>query len=248
MILHIPHASKVIPENELGAFLLTAAELEEEILRMTDHFTDELFVAFRPSTQVIRCPVSRLMVDPERFVDDQLEPMARLGMGVIYTMTSQGKKLRVLPSPGERKRLLESYYFPHHRRLKTAVDNELNKNGHALIIDCHSFPSRPRFYQTAPNAKRLDICLGTDAFHTPPWLLEPVVSGFSHAGLSVAVNDPYAGTMGPAAHYQTEPRVLSLMIEVNRALYMDENSGMKSPRFVDTKNLICTVLKQLEHH
>ena len=248
MILHIPHASKVIPKAELSAFLLTSAELEEEVLRMTDHFTDELFHAFEAPIQVVKYPVSRLVVDPERFVDDQLEPMAQLGMGVIYTMTSQGEKLRILPSPQERERLLKSYYFPHHQRLKIAVDNELNANGDALIIDCHSFPSQPRFYQTASNAKRPDICLGTDVFHTPSWLLEFVVSSFSQAGLSVAINDPYAGTMVPAAHNQTDPRVLSLMIEVNRALYMDENSGVKSLGFFDTQNLIYAVLKHLAHH
>jgi hypothetical protein len=41
-------------------------------------------------------PVSRLVVDPERFVDDATEPMAACGMGVIYTQTSQRMPLRYL--------------------------------------------------------------------------------------------------------------------------------------------------------
>jgi N-formylglutamate deformylase len=48
--------------------------------------------------------VSRLVVDPERFTDDAREPMARKGMGVIYTRTASGEPLRRPPSDDERQR------------------------------------------------------------------------------------------------------------------------------------------------
>jgi hypothetical protein len=43
-------------------------------------------------------------------------------MGVIYTETSDGKPLRLVPSPPERALLLERYYRPHHAALTAAVD------------------------------------------------------------------------------------------------------------------------------
>ena len=43
MILHIPHASKVLPAERRGQFILTDEGLGSELHRMTDAYTDELF-------------------------------------------------------------------------------------------------------------------------------------------------------------------------------------------------------------
>jgi hypothetical protein len=43
MILHIPHASRHIPETLRGQFVLDDHALGEELARVTDAFTDELF-------------------------------------------------------------------------------------------------------------------------------------------------------------------------------------------------------------
>lgn len=245
MILHIPHASKIIPTSELEAFLLSPCELENEILRMTDCFTDELFAMATSSTPVVRFPVSRLLVDPERFLDDELEPMARVGMGVVYLQTSEGTKLREQPSASERKRLLEKYYYPHHRRLEMAVEGELNKYGNALIIDCHSFPSRPRRYQNRTDSRLPDISLGTDIFHTPNRLLDSASVAFSQNGLSVAVNNPYSGSIVPIKYFRSESRVWSLMIEVNRGLYMNEEDGKKLANFDRVQEIVRQTLVKL---
>jgi N-formylglutamate deformylase len=63
--------------------------------------------------------VSRLVVDPERFADDSLEPMADRGMGVIYTKTAHGDVLRDEPDASSRAALLNEYYNPHHTKLLT---------------------------------------------------------------------------------------------------------------------------------
>jgi N-formylglutamate amidohydrolase len=43
--------------------------------------------------------------------------------------------------------------------------------------------------------------------------------GLSSKGYEVAINSPYSGTIVPLKHYYKEPRVSSVMIEVNRRLY-----------------------------
>ena len=64
---------------------------------MTDWYTDELF-GLRPDlATTVAFPVSRIVVDPEQFVDDSAEPMARKGMGVIYERKSSGQPLRRPP-------------------------------------------------------------------------------------------------------------------------------------------------------
>ncbi len=63
MILHIPHASILIPENLRNQILLTDKELAQELMLMTDWFVDEIFEF--PGASVVRFPVSRLLVDVE---------------------------------------------------------------------------------------------------------------------------------------------------------------------------------------
>jgi hypothetical protein len=101
VVLHFPHASLAVPLDIAGAFLLTAEQLERELLVMTDRYTDELFALPSSIATSIAFPVSRLVVDPERFTNDAREPMARNGMGVIYTRTAGDDPLRPLPSADE---------------------------------------------------------------------------------------------------------------------------------------------------
>jgi N-formylglutamate deformylase len=82
---------------------MTREELEHELLVMTHRYTDELFAGPLGLATRVAFPVSRLVVDPERFVDDDREPMARKGVGVVYTRTAMGDPLRRTPSVAERR-------------------------------------------------------------------------------------------------------------------------------------------------
>ncbi|MEA4863860.1 MAG: N-formylglutamate amidohydrolase [Sphaerochaeta sp.] len=245
LLLHIPHSSLTIPKPVREKLCISDAELELELLRMTDRYTDILFDLPTIGTHSIVYPVSRLVVDPERFEDDAQEPMAAVGMGVIYTATSQKTLLRTKPDACERTELLDAYYRPHHRRFTEAVAELLNKAGQVLIIDCHSFPSRPWSYELNQEDDRPDICLGTDPFPTPQWLLEALREAFQNLGYIVAVDHPFAGTIVPLFYYTLDPRVLSIMIEVNRKLYMHEATGEKGLFFPTVKADITTVVTQV---
>lgn len=243
LVLHIPHSSPVIPPGIRPAFSLSPAELQRELLRMTDGLTEELFDI--PDATRIIFPVSRLVVDPERFLDDALEVMAGRGMGVVYTHTCGGGRLRPAPTPDERALLVERFYVPHHRAFTQAVDAVLARPQTCLIIDCHSFPSTAHPYENAADAKRPDICLGSNDFHTPEWLVQAAIDGFESAGLCVAVNHPFSGTFVPDKHCRKDPRVLSLMIEVNRGLYMDEQTGERLGGVAEVREVISRVVSRL---
>lgn len=243
MIFHIPHASTIIPPKYRNAILLEDSELDGEILRMTDHYTDQLFLPCVESedTTVISA-VSRLVVDVERFDNDQIESMAEIGMGVIYESTSDLGALREKPSPEQREQLLQNYYRPHHLALEQAVDAELERNGSAQIIDCHSFPSVSLPYELDKVGDRPDFCLGMDEFHTDPVLADDIASLLHSKGFSVKLNSPFSGSVVSSKHYLSDKRVGSLMIEVNRKLYMNEASGEKAFRFNEIQNIINEVV------
>lgn len=235
LVLHIPHSAADVPADARAALALNDEELAREQLRITDWFTDELFAFPTAEATTVRFPISRLIVDPERFVDDALEPMAPRGMGVIYTRTTNGEVLRPDPSAAERESLLERFYTPHHARLTAAVDAALAAHGECLIIDAHSFPDRPLPCHAGLYAEgeSPDVCLGTDPFHTPPALAKRFARAFRAAGWTVDIDRPFAGTLVPMKHYRRDRRVSSLMIELNRRLYMDERAGARLPHFDD---------------
>lgn len=241
MILHIPHSSSTVPPEERLQFILDDAALDRELLLSTDAFTDELF-SFPDSTSVV-FPVSRLVVDPERFVDDAQEPMSARGRGVVYTSTVDGKPLRKIPPTGEKDRLLDTWYYPHHQRLEDAVAIELNRKGRALIVDCHSFPTKPWYVEIDRHTPRPEFCIGTDRYHTPPELTEQLIQVIRSHGRSVEIDHPYAGSIVPTAYYQKDKRVVSVMIEVRRDLYMDEETGKKNATFDSCRQFVTEVLQ-----
>ena len=76
-VIHLPHASTIIPAAVRPELLLSDQDLTLEVLRMTDHLTDELVATALSTAQRVCFPVSRLVLDPERFPIDADEPMSQ---------------------------------------------------------------------------------------------------------------------------------------------------------------------------
>ncbi len=238
VVLHIPHASRHVPPKERQAIGLDDAELNNELLRMTDAYTDELFPPTRVEGGRVVFPLSRLICDVERFPSDEDEPMASRGMGVIYTRTSMRHNLRAQPDPTTRQSLLERWYWPHHSKLERMVNDVVARLGVCLIVDCHSFPSAALPYELVQTTQRADFCIGTDPFHTPSSVRGAIVAAVKEAGYSVTIDAPFAGALVPLASYRRDRRIWSVMIEVNRRLYMDEHSGPKNRAFEQVRAVV----------
>lgn len=243
-VLHIPHDSTDIPSTISDQFLLTPAELAHELTAMTDWHTQEAFLGSQTDVVFVRSDVSRLVVDVERFVNDDEEIMSRIGMGAVYMSTSNGLPLRRPLSTAERQDLLDTYYFPHHARFEAAVDKMLLLHQQCLIIDCHSFPSKPLPYESHQESGRPQICIGSDPFHTPQTLISKLLRTFQQAGFTVKENYPFAGSIVPLKHYHIDKRVISFMVEIRRDLYIDESNGRKKSDFEHTMHRIRNCCQQ----
>lgn len=167
LILHVPHASDTIPITE--GFVVDRKILDQEITKLTDWYTDDLF--FFEDSIIIRAEFSRIFCDTERFSDDSQEVMAKYGMGVLYEKLDNGQVIREI-NPKLRVEILNNYYWPHHEKLNQAVNEQIKSNGKALIVDCHSFPSKPLNRDLNQEKPRPDFNIGTDSFHTPDSLIE----------------------------------------------------------------------------
>jgi len=229
LFLHLPHAATEIPPECRADFLVSDEDLAAERLRLTDWFTDELFGEGWPAERTWRAPVSRLVVDVERFRDDAREPCAVVGMGAVYARGTRGQVLRTV-APARREVLLETYYDPHHRRCAADAAAAVAQFGGCVVLDAHSYPS-VALPTELPGARRPEIGLGTDPTHTPAALRALAEGFFRLRGFDVAVDQPYSGAFVPNGFFGVEPRVQALMVEVRRDLYMDEATGAKHAGF-----------------
>jgi N-formylglutamate deformylase len=229
LLVHLPHDSTLIPPDERADFLLPDDELARESLRLTDAHTADLYAEGCPSDDFLRAPVSRLVVDVERFADDDREPCARIGMGATYVRTCEGRPLRAL-TPARREELMRRYYWPHHHALEAAATERLARFGRCVILDAHSYPTGPLPTQSA-FGRSPEIGIGTEAMHTPPELCRWAEDFFRVRGFDVGLDTPFSGAMVPGRYFGHDPRVQSLMIEVRRDLYMDEATGERHEGF-----------------
>ncbi len=233
LVGHVPHAATWIPRDERTRLFLADDALAGELLRLTDAHTGRLFAWVRELGGVLVVNrVSRLVVDPERFPDDADEPMAAVGQGAVYTRTADGRPLRA-EDPAERRRLLDRWYTPYHAALAGVVGAALAATGGCLLLDGHSFATRPLPSEPDQDPDRPDVCLGTDPVHSPPALVASLEAALRAEGFRVELDRPFAGTLVPAPWYGVDPRVISVMLEVRRGTYLDEATGAPLPELDD---------------
>jgi len=242
LLVHVPHASRVIPSDVRTDILLTDTQLEDELQRITDHEVDVLFdpVVGLGGVMVVNGH-SRLVVDPERFRSDEEEPAAAFGAGAVYSKACDGTQLRdPARYPMVREELLRRYYDPYAAAVQDCVQKLLDRFGWCLIIDAHSYPAAPLPWEQSPEGDRPEIDFGIDSFHTPTDLLDLLLTGVHEASFSVALNSPFVGTYVPTTFYGREKQVKSVMIEIRRDIYRD----CPEARRRETFDLIAGLLKE----
>lgn len=249
VVIHVPHASTLIPDWVRKRIRLNHDDLTRELALMTDTRTDEIadaaadLAAVRPWIFVNRR--SRLVVDPERFPNPEEEPMAApdIGMGAVYIRTAHGEPLRD-DDPDHHEALLDRYFRPYAQALNRLVAERLAEVDEVTIIDLHSYPLVELPYERLhhPDAARPKCCIGVDPTHTPPALRDAALTAFASLG-EVGVNEPFAGTYVPLAFYSAQDlRVSSVMVELRRDTYLGHDNGIVAvapmlTRLIDTANV-----------
>lgn len=230
VILHAPHGGRVVPKRYRSSFTVSTAELDAERDAMTDHFTDRLVAAVvgsapaahgahpgTPASAIIN-DLSRFVVDVERF-DDESEELNAVGMGVLYTHGSQGQRIRELSD--QETPALTAFYSAYSEAMRALTDAALERHGRAVIIDVHSYPRHALPYELHGDDHRPELCVGFDPEHADDALLAAVASAFD--AFEMRPNEPFRGAYVPAAHYRTDERVQSVMLEIRRDCYLDES-------------------------
>lgn len=241
-VFNSPHSGSYYPAR----FLAMTRLGYPAIRRSEDCFVDELFGAAVPlgaPLLVANFPRAYLDANREPWELDQrmfveaLPPhangrSARVagGLGTVPRLVGEGQEIYsgkiALTEAASR---IETIYKPYHEQLKRLLSRTHAAFGHAVLIDCHSMPASVRL---GDSGVRPDFIVG-DRFGVAcaPALSQAAIDILSSLGYTVAHNKPYAGGF-ITEHYGRPARGLhALQIEVNRGLYMDEQTLQKTDGF-----------------
>lgn len=229
-----PHSGRRYP----AAFLKDSV-LDLHTLRRSEDSYVDLLVDMVPGlgAPFLKALFPRAFVDVNR-AENELDPLifadqlpthsdtrsnrVLAGFGVIPRLAADGLAIYRKKLPlAESERRLEHYYRPYHVALQGLIDECMDRFGCAILIDCHSMPSRHVW-----NRQRkcdVDFVLG-DRYGAScsPALVSLVQGLLNDQGYAVAQNSPYAG--GHVTQHYGNPAggVHVLQIEINRSLYLDE--------------------------
>lgn len=150
-------------------------------------------------------------------------------------------------SQQEVSKRIDNFYRPYRDEFLAIYSGVAETFGHVYHVNCHSMPSvsSPKSPE-GPGKRRPDIVLG-DANGTTcaPEMVEVARRIFADAGYSVTINDPYNGADLIRAHSRPAEGRHSLQIELNRALYMDEERIERRDGFDKLKRTTTALIEAL---
>jgi N-formylglutamate deformylase len=172
----------------------------------------------------------------------------RLGKGLIWRVTDDGVPLydRSL-TVDEVERRIANCWQPYHAAVGQAIDAAHARHGYSIHINCHSMPAVSSSHATDfPGLVHADFVLGNrDHTTASAALVLQIKDLLVHYGYSVEINYPYKGVElvrrygNPAQHRH------SVQVEINRKLYMHEDTLAMHEGFDTLQNHLEAMLQQL---
>jgi N-formylglutamate amidohydrolase len=245
-----PHSGRTYPAHFVAMSRLSAINLR----RSEDAFVDELFCgAVALGAPMIAARFPRAYLDANRApseIDsamfegalpvavDAPSPRVAAGLGVIPRIVRDGAEIyRAKLAPRDAEERLTRLYRPYHAALAALVEETRARFGVAVVIDCHSMPSA---------AAIPDVVFGDRyGMAAAPIVTRAAELAFEAQGFTHARNAPYAGGYTTHIHGRRDRDVHALQVEMNRALYLDEERIAKGPRFEQIHARLVEALTQL---
>ena len=243
VVVASPHSGRAYPP----AFVARARIPLRRLRSSEDCFVEEIFAgAPTLGAAMLRAQFPRVFVDvnrepweldPAMFADAlpgyAVTRNARIaaGLGTIARVVADSEeiyagKLRF----AEAERRVREYYRPYHAALRGLVDETRALFGHCVLLDCHSMPSATARPRPDRGGRAVDFVLG-DCHGTScdPAVTAEAERALAAMGYAVRRNAPYAGGFVTRHYGRPGEGVHALQVEINRAIYMDEERLARRP-------------------
>lgn len=151
----------------------------------------------------------------------------RLGKGLIWRTTDDGLPIyRRALTVAEVRARINNCWRPYHAAVAEAIDTAHGQHGYSIHINCHSMPAVASSHATEfPGEAHADFVIGDRDGTTACLPLSKMVCDLLRdRGYSVAYNHPYKGVELVRRYSDPANHRHSLQVEINRKLYMDEQT------------------------
>jgi N-formylglutamate amidohydrolase len=232
VLVEVPHSGLQIPDDIEDQIEATPTS----VLRDSDIYVDKLYErAPEHGATLLVSRVSRYVVDLNRGPEEvdiaavPRHPKARHipARGVVWRARTDGTPLLRAPlSEGQFRQRIDRYYTPYHQTLRETAARLHREHGHVVILAAHSMPSTGRRHLGGRQLRRADIVPGTRGRSTADGrIIDLVDAHFREAGLTVKHDQPYRGGWTTASYGAPKRGQHAIQIELNRALYVDEETS-----------------------
>ena len=156
----------------------------------------------------------------------------RLGKGLIWRTTDDGLPIyRRALTVAEVRARINNCWRPYHAAVAEAIDTAHGQHGYSIHINCHSMPAVASSHATEfPGEAHADFVIGDRDGTTACLPLSKMVCDLLRdRGYSVAYNHPYKGVELVRRYSDPSNHRHSLQVEINRKLYMDEQTLAMHP-------------------
>lgn len=222
VMLSIPHSGTDYDAETLA----NATQGRRALETLEDPLVDRLcWRAIAAGFGAVIQPVPRAVIDCNRDEEEvdpaaiagispmPVGPRARYGLGLIPSRTHRHGALWRRPiDKSELRRRIDQVHRPYHQHLEDMLDGLLMRFGEAVMIDCHSMPSR---------LGQAEVVIGDyRGASSAGWVSAEAARIARSAGFSVALNDPYAGGSIVARHGRPSEGAHAIQLEIDRSTYL----------------------------
>ncbi len=172
----------------------------------------------------------------------------RLGKGLIWRTTDDGLPIyrRALSVAEVRARILNCWH-PYHQAVAQAIDAAHARHGYSIHINCHSMPAVASSHATEfPGEAHADFVIGDrDGSTASAPLVQLICDHLRACGYSVSHNHPYKGVELVRRYSNPGVHRHSIQVEINRKLYMDEQTRVMTDQAVALRADLRTMVELL---
>jgi N-formylglutamate deformylase len=247
VVVEIPHAGLMLEPLSAATLVAPVAALGRD----ADLYVDELYAdAPELGASVLVSHVSRYVCDLNRAESDvdghavQGAPGVNFPHGLIWHQTTESQAALSGPvSRAELERRLRSIYRPYHQALRQLLLQSIQQFGYVILLAAHSMPGAGRSGHRDPGAARADVVPGSRGFTTAePRLIRLPEQLATQRGWSVAHDTPYRGGFTTGHYGQPQNAMHAVQVELNRGLYMNEQSLERLPGKFEATRAYCAEL------
>ena len=201
------------------------------------HFPRSYLDVNRNTTEIDTSLFDAPWPDPVE-TDPAVLSKVRLGKGLVWRTTDEGLPIYARKlSVAEVQARIEQCWKPYHAAVAQAIDAAHLQHGYSIHINCHSMPAIASGCATDfPGEAHADFVVGDRGGSTASVALSALVCRHLRAlGYQVSYNHPYKGVELVRRHGNPAAQRHSLQLEINRKLYMNEETLAITPGFEPLK-------------